>query len=236
MAYAVSEPLKAPLFLLDLPIAIVVDTLYLPWDVKDSFACAAHRRAERTRVQTQVPFQRLQHACISYATNHSGRFAGHILDVLEENGWGTMILRDQRSGDTPPQIWPSGWTAPFDRISKVPENRRQEVCMAVDQASDIRYLGSGRVVSSLSTHASTYILLYLRQPLKPYGYLVGYASGSLDWLSEADFSTALSRTLALSQDGGLVLPLTQTPGTEAKANHTSDGIRQPADGSPKPSM
>lgn len=104
VGYAVCEPIKAPLFLLDLPIAVVVDTLYLPWDVKDSFAYAGRRRAERMRYRLQGPFQRLQHACISYATNHNGRFADHILEVLDESGWDTTILRDQRSGERPPQM------------------------------------------------------------------------------------------------------------------------------------
>jgi hypothetical protein len=93
--------------------------------------------------------------------------------------------------------------------SRVPKNQRDEVCKAVDQASDICYFGAGQLMTSISPRSSSYILLHLRQPLKPYGYLVGYASGSLDWLQEDEFNAALSRTLALREGGALKIPLDQ---------------------------
>jgi len=174
-------------------------------------------------------------ACIAYASDHNGRFAHHILEVLDEKQCSTAILRDPRSRERPPQLWPSGWTAPFDRISEVPEDRRREVCSAVDQVSDICYLGSGMSTSSPSTNESPCVLLYLRRPVEPYGYLVGYVSGRLDWLPEEKFRTALSRTWTLIQGSGQEPPLEQRTPSEPTANRTSEGIRRPADGAPKPS-
>jgi len=209
---ASSSPQESLCYLLDLPVAIAVDTVFLPWDVLHFIWCEVRDRrqlaADIERERLEYPSAIMLTATLLFAKNNKGVVAHHLIDVLVEYGWSLDLLKDQRFSNKPLSHLGMYWWTKLDRPVREYPEKLDDADAQLENNSDFCFLGSNLSLSALSkSELETFIIMYARKPLKPRGYLVGYANNTGRWLTAHQLDAEIKHTLALREKLGLPMVL-----------------------------